>query len=101
MAHAAMSNTQENGPGQDYHQQQASESLGRPYIQPASDGDSGCGGTTGSMDTMFDELRDAAAKHDGDCNLLPLVQDGAATSKQPGGGSPPTEAGDDTPSSDP
>jgi hypothetical protein len=53
------------------------------------------------MDTMFDELRDAAAKHDGDCNLLPLVQDGAATSKQPGGGSPPTEAGDDTPSSDP
>jgi hypothetical protein len=35
------------------------------------------------MATMFDRLRDAAAKHDGDCNLLPLVQDGAVTSKQP------------------
>jgi hypothetical protein len=35
------------------------------------------------MDTMFDRLRDAAAKHDGDCDLLPLIQDGAATGKQP------------------
>jgi hypothetical protein len=32
---------------------------------------------------MFDRLRDAAAKHDGDSNLLPLIEDGAATGKQP------------------
>jgi hypothetical protein len=35
------------------------------------------------MDTMFDRLRDAAAKHDGDHDLLPLIQDAAATGKQP------------------
>jgi len=35
------------------------------------------------MDTMFDRLRDAAAQHDDDCDLLPLIQDGAATGIQP------------------
>ena len=84
-----MSNTQENGParlgwqpsrpGQDHHEQQGSES----GDQPASDGDGDCGETTGGMDTMFDRLRDAAAQHDGDHDLLPLIQDGAATGKQP------------------
>ena len=49
--------------------------------QPATGRD--CGGTTGAMDAMFDRLRDAAAKHDGDCDLLPLIQDGAATDVQP------------------
>jgi hypothetical protein len=95
MAHTAMSNTQDNGParlgwqpsrpGQDHREQQAGESGDQPDIQPAGDGDGDRGGMTGSMDTMFDELRDAAAKHDGDSNLLPLVEngpagDGAATS---------------------
>jgi hypothetical protein len=89
MAHAAMSNTQENGParpgwqpsrpGQGHHEQQGSEG----GDQPASDGDGDCSGTTGGMDTMFDRLRDAAAKHDGDCDLLPLIPDGAATGIQP------------------
>ena len=92
-AHAAMSNTQDNGParlgwqpsrpGHDHHEQQGSESGAQPDIQPASDGDSDCGETVGGMDTMFDRLRDAAAKHDGDYDLLPLIQDGAATGKQP------------------
>ena len=92
-AHAAMSNTQENGlarlgwqssrPGQDQREQPGSESGDQPDIQPASGGDGDCGGTAGAMDTMFDRLRDAAAKHDGDCDLLPLIQDGAATGKQP------------------
>ena len=87
MAHAAMNNTQEYGParlgwqpsrpGQGHHEQQGSES----EDQPASDGD--CGEMTGGMDIMFDRLRDAAAEHDGDCDLLPLIQDGAATGKQP------------------
>jgi hypothetical protein len=35
------------------------------------------------MNTMFDELRDAAAKHDDDYELLPLIQDGAATGLPP------------------
>jgi hypothetical protein len=95
MAHAAMSNTQEHGParpgwqpsrpGQDHHQQQGSGSGDQPGIRPASDGDGDgdCGGTSGGMDTMFDRLRDAAAQHDGDCDLLPLIQDGAATGIQP------------------
>jgi hypothetical protein len=93
MAHTAMENSQENGParlgwqpslpGQDHHEQQGSESGDQPDIQPASDGDGDCGGTSGSLDTMFDRLRDAAAKHDGDSNLLPLIEDGAATGKQP------------------
>jgi hypothetical protein len=88
-----MSNTQENGParlgwqpsrlGHGYREQQGSESGDQPDSQPASDGDRGCGGTAGGMDTMFDRLRDAAAKHDGDFNLLPLIQDGAATGLQP------------------
>jgi hypothetical protein len=78
-----MSNTQENGPGQDHREQQGCESGDQPDIQPASDEGSDCDGTTGSMDTMFDRLRDAAAKHDDDCDLLPLIQDGAATGKQP------------------
>ena len=92
-----MNNTQENGParlgwppsrpGQDHHEQQGSESGDQPDIQPdiqpASDGDSDGGGTTGGMDTMFDELRDAAAQHDDDYDLLPLIQDGAATGKHP------------------
>ena len=93
MAHAAMSNAQENGParlgwqpsrpGQGHHEQQGSGSGDQPDIQPASDGDGGCGGTAGGMDTMFDRLRDAAAKHDDDCDLVPLIQDGAATGIQP------------------
>lgn len=37
---------------------------------------------TSSMAAMFDRLRDAAAKHDGDHDLLPLLQDRAAASKQ-------------------
>ena len=88
-----MSNAQENGParlswqpsrpGQGHHEQQGSGSGDQPDIQPASDGDGDCGETTGAMDTMFDRLRDAAAKHDGDCDLLPLIQDGAATDVQP------------------
>jgi hypothetical protein len=93
MAHAAMSNTQDNGParlgwqpsrpGQDHREQQGSESGDQPDIQPSGDGDGDCGETTGGMDTMFDRLRDAAAKHDGDYDLLPLIQDDAATGKQP------------------
>jgi hypothetical protein len=84
-----MSNTQQNG--QDHHDQQG------------SDADSYRSGTAGNVDTMFGRLRDAAAKHDGDYRLLPLVQDGTATSKQkqPRGGSPPAEARDGTPPSDP
>jgi hypothetical protein len=88
-----MKNTQENGParlgwrpsgpGQDHHEHEGSGSGDRPDIQPASGGDGGSGGTTGSMATMFDRLRDAAAEHDDDCDLLPLLQDGAVTSKQP------------------
>jgi hypothetical protein len=88
-----MSKTQDNGParlgwqpsrpGQDHREQQAGESGDQPDIQPADDGDSDRGETTGSMDTMFDELRDAAAKHDDDYDLLPLIQDDAATGKQP------------------
>jgi hypothetical protein len=88
-----MSNTQDNGParlgwqpsrpGQDHREQQAGESGDQPDIQPARDGDRDCGETTGGMDTMFDRLRDAAAKHDGDYDLLPLIQDDAATGKQP------------------
>jgi hypothetical protein len=84
-----MSNTQDNGParlgwqpsrpGQGHREQQGSES----GDQPASDADGDCGGTANSMATMFDELRDAAAKHDDDFNLLPLIQDGAATGIQP------------------
>ena len=88
-----MSNTQDNGParlgwqpsrpGQDHHEQQAGESGDQPDIQPAGDGDSDRGGMTGGMETMFDRLRDAAAKHDGDYDLLPRIQDDAATGKQP------------------
>ena len=75
----AMSNTHENGPGQDHREPQGSDSGDQPDIQPASDEGSDRGGTTGGMGTMFDRLRDAAAEHDGDCDLLPLIQDGAAT----------------------
>jgi hypothetical protein len=92
MAHGAMSNRQENGtarlgwqpsrPGQGHHEQQGSESGDHPYIEPAGDEDGGCGGTTGGMATMFDRLRDAAAKHDDHCDLLPQLEDGAATGKQ-------------------
>jgi hypothetical protein len=92
MAHGAMNNTQDNGParlgwqpsrpGQGHHEQQGSDSGDRPDIEPASDGDGDRGGTAGGMATMFDRLRDAAAKHDDDCDLLPLIQDGAATGKQ-------------------
>ncbi len=99
MAHAAMSNTEDNGParlgwrpsrpGRDHSEQQAGESGDQSDIQPASDGDGDRGGMTGSMDTMFDGLRDAAAEHDGDNSLLPLLEDGAATSKQRRGGNPP------------
>ena len=88
-----MSNTQENGlarlgwqpsrPGQGHHEQQGSGSGDQPDIRPASDGDGDCSGTSDGMDTMFDRLRDAAAKHDDDFNLLPLIQDGAATGIQP------------------
>ena len=70
MAHAAMSNTEDNGParlgwrpsrpGRDHSEQQAGESGDQSDIQPASDGDGDRGGMTGSMDTMFDGLRDAA-----------------------------------------
>jgi hypothetical protein len=87
-----MNNTQENGParlgwqpsrpGQGHHEQQGSESGDQPNIQPASDGDSDCGGATGGMDTLFDELRDAAAQHDDDYDFLPQLEDGAATGKQ-------------------
>ena len=90
-----MKNTQDNGParlgwqpsraGQDHHEQPGSESGDQPDTQPASGGDGDCGETTGGMDTMFVRLRDAAAKHDDDCDLLPLIQDGAATGKQPSG----------------
>jgi hypothetical protein len=71
--------------GQDHHEQPGSESGDQPDTQPASGGDGDCGETTGGMDTMFGRLRDAAAKHDDDCDLLPLIQDGAATGKQPSG----------------
>ena len=93
MAHAAMKNTQENGPGQAGLAAQPARpgparaarqrKRDQPDIQPASDGDGDCSGTSGGMDTMFDRLRDAAAQHDDDCDLLPLIQDGAATGIQP------------------
>lgn len=82
MAHAAMENSQENGPGQGHREQQGSGSGDQPDIEPASDGDGDWSGTTGGLDTMFDRLRDAAAKHDDDCDLLPQLEDGAATGKQ-------------------
>ena len=87
-----MSNTQENGParlgwqpsqpGQDHHEQQGSESGDQPDIEPVGDGDGDCGGTTSGIATMFNRLRDAAAKHDDDCDLLPQLEDGAATGNQ-------------------
>jgi hypothetical protein len=36
----------------------------------------------GSIAAMFDRLREAAAKHDGDCDLLPLLQDRASSASQ-------------------
>jgi len=93
MAHAAMSNTQQNRParlgwqpsrpGRGHREQQGCESGDQPDIQPASDREGDCGETASGMDTMFDRLREAAAKHDDDFNLLPLIQDGAATGLEP------------------
>jgi hypothetical protein len=72
---------QPSRPGGDHGRGKGTGSGDRPGTGPAGDGDGG--GKTDSTAALLDKLRDAAAGHDRDYDLLPRTQDGAVSGEQP------------------